>query len=155
MTPHQDSLIQEVIASEEAIFRILDQDKARFADWKYTDWEKDRAQDEADWEQTRIRYRQIMLEAVSLISKELGPCVEKKEEWDESMPKWASGGLFALWNTPEKFVSVFLSWDNPEDPSFLIVSCADRDQFALGAESMDPWESGWMDFGEWGGDEEG
>lgn len=149
MTPHQQSLIREVLASDAATFRILDQDKARFADWKYTDWDKERAQDEADWEQTRLRYQKLKNEAVIHISEELGTCAEDKEEWDTTTPHWASGGSFALWNTQDRFVSIFLSWDNPEDPSFLIVACASLDQFVLGAEAMDPWEARWMEHGEW------
>ncbi|MBK1881963.1 hypothetical protein JIN85_06025 [Luteolibacter pohnpeiensis] len=127
----------------------MDQDKARFADWEYTDWEKDRARDEADWTETRKRYEQLKDEALQIISDELGPCAANKDGWDEATPCWASGGLFALWKVQERFVSVFLSWDNPEDPSFLIVACASQDQFALGPASADPWETAWMEFGEW------
>lgn len=149
MTPHQQSLIKEVLASEVSTFRILDQDKARFADWEYTDWEKERAQDEAEWEQTRMRYQKLKNDAVLYISEELGSHAEDKEEWDSTTPHWASGGSFALWNTKDRFVTVFLSWDNPEDPSFLIVACASQDQFVLGAEALDPWEAGWMEYGQW------
>lgn len=150
MTPHQSSLIHEILGSDEATFRILDQDKARFADWKYTDWEKDRARDEADWADTRKRYEQLKDEAVEMISGELGPCAANKNGWDDATPCWASGGIFALWNVQDRFVSVFLSWDNPEDPSFLIVACGSQDQFVLGPDySADPWESAWMESGEW------
>jgi hypothetical protein len=149
MTPQQRSLIQEVLATEGATFKILDQDKARFKDWKYIDWEKDRSRDEAEWEQTRKRYEQLKSDATQIISEEFGPPAANKHGWDEATPCWASGGIFALWNLQDRFVSVFLSWDNPEDPSFLIVACAGRDQFALGADAIDPWEAGWMEFGEW------
>jgi len=151
MTAHQRSLIHEVLGAGEPTFRILDQDKARFKDWEYSDdHAKDRARDESDWEQTRKRYEQLKGEAVEIISAKLGPCATNKDGWDEATPCWASGGLFALWNVQDRFVSVFLSWDNPEDPSFFIVACASENQFVLGPDySADPWESAWMESGEW------
>jgi hypothetical protein len=151
MTPHQRSLIHEVIGSYEATFRILDQDKARFKDWQYSDdYAKDHARDVADWDQTLKRYEQLKDGAVQIISEALGPPAANKDGWDEATPCWASGGLFALWNVQDRFVSVFLNWDNPEDPSFLIVACASQNQFVLGRDCSDtPWDYAWMESGEW------
>jgi hypothetical protein len=85
--------------------------------------------------------------------KELEPHLGKPDQqaagWDLGIPTFASGNGYALWNGTENFISLFVSWDNPEDPSFVIVARAPLSVFDSTPGAFDPWQSKWMEKGEW------
>lgn len=64
-------------------------------------------------------------------------------EWNDQRPKWASGHLCALWRSDaESFVSVFMWWENPEDPPILL---AGRAAATMLSQDNDPWNWEWME----------
>ena len=83
------------------------------------------------------------------IESSLGAPTEVADGWHKGLPAWASGNGFAVWKREHDFVTIFVSWDNPEDPSFVIVARAPLSSFAPGYEVPDPWEQKWMEKGEW------
>ena len=58
------------------------------------------------------------------LKSSLGAPIKTATEWDLGIPTFASGNGYALWSIGENFVSLFVSWDNPEDPAFIIVGRA-------------------------------
>lgn len=85
----------------------------------------------------------------TVLTKKLGKPDQKATEWDLGIPTWASGCGFALWKRPNDFVSLFVSWDNPEDPGFVIVARAPLSHFDTTPGELDPWGGEWMSKGEW------
>jgi hypothetical protein len=83
------------------------------------------------------------------LKSRLGEPEKQAREWDLGIPTFASGNGYALWNQNENFISLFVSWDNPEDPSFVIVARAPLTSFDSEPGAPDPWESKWMEKGEW------
>lgn len=83
------------------------------------------------------------------LKSRLGAPENEAREWDSGIPTFASGNGYALWNQDESFISLFVSWDNPEDPSFVIVARAPLTSFDSEPGAPDPWESKWMEHGEW------
>ncbi len=83
------------------------------------------------------------------LEPQLGKPDKRASEWDLGIPTFASGNGYALWNSDESFVSLFVSWDNPEDPSFVIAARAPLSSFDSSPEATDPWRSQWMEKGEW------
>jgi len=79
----------------------------------------------------------------------LGEPNKKASEWDLGIPTFASGNGYALWDRHESFVSLFVSWDNPEDPAFVIVARAPRSSFDSTPGAANPWNSKWMEKGQW------
>lgn len=79
----------------------------------------------------------------------LGEPDKEATEWDLGMPTFASGNGYALWNGDKNFVSLFVSWDNPEDPSFVILARAPLLTFDSTPGASDPWGGKWMEKGEW------
>lgn len=79
----------------------------------------------------------------------LGAPENEAREWDLGIPTFASANGYALWNQDENFISLFVSWDNREDPSFVIVARAPLTSFDSEPVAPDPWESKWMEKGEW------
>jgi len=79
----------------------------------------------------------------------LGAPTQETDGWHKGLPSWASGNGFAVWKREHDFVTVFVSWDNPEDPSFVIAARAPLSSFAPGYEVPDPWAQKWMEKGEW------
>lgn len=83
------------------------------------------------------------------LKSRLGEPKEQAREWDLGIPTFASGNGYALWNLEGNFISLFVSWDNPEDPSFVIVARAPLSTFDPEPGAPNPWESKWMEKGEW------
>ena len=83
------------------------------------------------------------------LKSRLGTPENEARKWDLGIPTFASGNGYALWNQDENFISLFVSWDNPEDPSFVIVARAPLTTFDSEPGAPDPWESKWMEKGEW------
>lgn len=83
------------------------------------------------------------------LKSRLGTPKKEAREWECGIPTFASGNGYALWNQEENFVSLFISWDNPEDPSFVIVARAPLPTFDAEPGAWNPWESQWMEKGEW------
>lgn len=81
--------------------------------------------------------------------QQIGEPSESAEEWDLGIPTWASGGGYALWQQDDDFVSLFVSWDNPEDPSFVVAARAAMSQLSREPGAADPWSQSWMRHGEW------
>jgi len=88
------------------------------------------------------QYREFVVQQLSHPS-------EASDEWDLGIPTWASGGGYALWQQGDDFVSLFVSWDNPEDPSFVIAVRAPLAQLSREPGAADPWREAWMRCGEW------
>ena len=95
-----------------------------------------------------ILTRRFSEEMESLVTL-LGQPSETADEWDLGIPTWASGGGYALWVKDDDFISLFVSWDNPEDPSFVVLVRAPYSQLSREPGAADPWREAWMHFGEW------
>ena len=95
----------------------------------------------------------VLAERFDHFLNELEPHLGKPDQqaggWDLGIPTFASGNGYALWNGTENFISLFVSWDNPEDPSFVIVARAPLSVFDSTPGASDPWQSKWMEKGEW------
>lgn len=83
------------------------------------------------------------------LKSRLGAPEMEAREWNLGIPTFASGNGYALWNQDENFISLFVSWDNFEDPSFVIVARAPLSSFDSEPGAPNPWDSKWMDKGEW------
>jgi hypothetical protein len=79
----------------------------------------------------------------------LGTPAKTATEWDLGIPTFASGNGYALWNTEGNFVSLFVSWDNPEDPAFIILARAPLTAFDSTPGVTNPWKSMWMKSAHW------
>lgn len=88
-------------------------------------------------------------DSLNQLSSHLGKPAKEATEWDLGIPTFASGNGFALWNGDQNFVSLFVSWDNPEDPAFLILARAPLSMFDTTPGALDPWDGKWMEKGEW------
>jgi hypothetical protein len=80
--------------------------------------------------------------AVEYLCDRLGEPVRTQTWWSEDLPDWVTSSLFALCHVGDDFLNVFMVYDNPEDPPFLIVAEANRNELA--SEYSDPWNSRWM-----------
>lgn len=83
------------------------------------------------------------------LSNRLGKPDEQATEWHLGIPTWASGCGYALWKRQHDFVSLFISWDNPEDPGFVIAARAPLSHFDPTPGMLDPWDAEWMSKGQW------
>jgi hypothetical protein len=79
----------------------------------------------------------------------LGAPNKTASEWDLGIPTFASGNGYAHWNAEKSFVSLFVSWDNPEDPAFIILARAPLSAFDATPGAPNPWKSKWMEKGQW------
>ena len=134
-----DSL-NALLAGSETGFMILHQEKALGNDYH----EK---HDIADTNTRRLA--STFKEYCERLKSSLGAPTEETDGWHEGLPAWASGNGFAVWKRERDFMTVFVSWDNPEDPSFVIAARAPLSSFAPRYEVPDPWEQQWMEKGEW------
>ncbi|MCD8533458.1 MAG: hypothetical protein LR011_01185 [Verrucomicrobia bacterium] len=121
---------------------MLDTGAELFHDWNYTDYEADRARDEAAAQEVFERFQTVFGLAVEHLRARLGEPIRIQTRWSEDLPYWVSSSLFALWHVGDDFLNIFMAYDNPEDPPFLIVAKANRNELA--SEYSDPWNSQWM-----------
>jgi hypothetical protein len=61
----------------------------------------------------------------------------------------ASGNGIAIWKRDKDLIVLFVSWDNPEDPAFVIAARAPLASFDATPGSLDPWGAEWMRKGQW------
>jgi len=132
----------ELLESDGVGFVILHQEKALGNDFR------DQGAVNA---QIVSRLREESRQGKDLVSQRLGEPTEISEEWKENVPVWASAGGYSVWKNDVDFVSVFISWDNPEDPSFVIAARGLIADFSNDIMNPfpDPWGSEWMMKGKW------
>jgi hypothetical protein len=134
--------IGELIAEPVTGYVIMHQESALGNDFRDDDDAYDGAQ---------ARLKEHALKVKDELQNILGTPSKESIGWNIGVPTWASGGGYALWNRDVDFLSVFISWDNPEDPSFVIVGRAPLCEFSNDHmnPSPDPWGEGWMFKGVW------
>ena len=134
--------VAELLDSGDVGFVILHQEKALGNDFRDQD---------AAFGQIVARLRKQSILGRDSISQLLGTPSEVSDEWKEDVPVWASAGGYALWKSDVNFITVFISWDNPEDPSFVIAARGLTSDFSNDIQNPlpDPWGSEWMMKGEW------
>lgn len=123
--------------SEEAGFVILHQEKAQGNDFR----------DKEDTSAPRLAER--FAHFLADFRSRIGEPDQEATGWDLGIPTFASGNGYALWNGDSSFMSLFVSFDNPEDPSFVILARAPLWTFDPTPGAADPWGGKWMEKGEW------
>lgn len=134
--------IEELVSEIDCGFVILHQEPALGNEFRDKD---------EDFSVIGQRLRQRAEQARSQIQAILGEPTIASASWDIGVPTWASGGGYAKWDLKDVFIAVFISWDNPEDPSFVIAAKAAVNEFSNDHinPQPDPWKSKWMEKGEW------
>ena len=107
--------------------------------------------DDQEYQASQEKLMQRAHDASSQLRDFLGEPSVVSDEWDLGIPTWASGGGYSLWTRENDFVASFISWDNPEDPGFVIVGRGAIEDFSADhlSPKPDPWGADWMNFGEW------
>ena len=136
------SSIDELVSATKCGFAILHQEPALGIEFRDKDEEFSRL---------KQRLMQSAEQACLQIRRILGESTDANVGWDIGVPTWASGGGYAMWELKDSFITIFISWDNPEDPSFVIGAKAAIGDFNNDHINLqpDPWQSKWMEKAEW------
>lgn len=134
--------IGELIVEPEFGFVIFHQEPALGNDFR---------DKETQYSEIEARLKSNADNAISQLRDVLGDPTSMSAGWDIGVPTWASGGGYAIWRRENDFISSFISWDNPEDPSFVIVGRASIEDYSDNHinPNPDPWMSEWMHKGVW------
>jgi hypothetical protein len=140
-----NSLLDAIVQSPTKVCLVIDKDHARFQDWHYNEatWDREYEKDRVEVDGVLTRFKEVFQSAVKYWSACLGPPLQSFENWEREKPAWA-GGLYARWDVNSDFYTIFMSWENPEDPFFLVAAKAPISEFnSEPGDYSNPWDYKW------------